>query len=227
GETTNFTIEASDSLANATVNISWGNRDIELTLDSNGTVTGQIQFYEPNIYTVEVTITDKANVELIQEYTFEVADKGPEFEEIYPDKAMLAEYHTPFTLEMETIVKDASGVSTVILYVNSTQYPLTNSFGVWNTQINLSSGTHTLKLVATDIYGTETVYILGEVVLYEIITSDPESVSTFPPNPSQTPEKESSIEPTVGLIVLAVAVVSSGLFVYWRKKPKPSMTTST
>lgn len=227
GETTNFTIEASDSLANATVNISWDNQDIELTLDSNGTATGQIQFYEPNIYTVEVTITDKVNVELIQEYTFEVADKGPEFEKIYPDKAMLAEYHTPFTLEMETIVKDASGVSTVILHVNSTQYPLTNSFGVWNTQIDLTSGTHTLKLVATDIYGTETVYILGEVILYEIITSDPESASTFPPNPSQTPEKESSIEPTVGLIVLAVAVVTSGLFVYWRKKPKPGMTTST
>ncbi|MCP8322787.1 MAG: Ig-like domain repeat protein [Candidatus Methylarchaceae archaeon HK02M2] len=227
GETTNFTIEASDSLANATVNISWGNQDIELTLDSNATGIGQIQFYEPNTYTVEVTITDKANVQITQEYTFEITAKGPEFEEVYPDKTMLAEYHTPFTLEMETIVKDASGVSTVILHVNSTEYPLINSFGVWNTQIDLTSGTHTLKLVATDIYGSETVYILGEVILYEIITSDPGSASTFPPNPSQTPEKESSIEPTVGLIVLAVAVVTSGLFVYWRKKPKPGMTTST
>ncbi len=228
GEATNFTIKGDISLANATVDVFWGNQNMTLILDSNAIVTSELTFSQPDTYIIEVIITDQMGVQLTQNYSFDVAAKGPEFEAVYPDAAMIAEFRNPFILELEALVTDASGINGVVLYADSAAYPLINNFGVWNTNVDFNEGIYTLKLVATDYYGTETIYELGEMTIQKISSSVSEPIPVPSSNPSQTSKNEgNSIEPAVGMIVLIVVAVSGSLIVYWRKKPKPTMITST
>jgi hypothetical protein len=228
GEATNFTIQGDVSLSNATVDIIWGNQNMTLILDSNAIVTSELTFSQPDTYIIEVIITDQMGIQLTQNYSFDIAAKGPEFEAVYPDAAMIAEFRNPFTLELEALVTDASGINSVVLYADSAAYPLINSFDVWNTNVDFNEGTYTLKLVATDYYGTETIYELGEMTIQKISSSVSEPIPVPSSNPPQTSKNENdSIEPAVGMIILVVVAVSGGLIVYWRKKPKPTMITST
>jgi hypothetical protein len=218
GEATNFTIQATDSLGIDSIVIIRTNETITLTFDANGTTTGQLRFYQAGTYLVQVTATDKAGAQTTENYLFTVNAKGPEFESVYPSIAMLDTLNTPFTLELEAVVNDASGVDTVVLYLNDMPYTLTNDFGVWHVSVELESNTYTLRLVATDIYGTETEYILGTV---EPENNDP-STSEPPPsggsNSPETPKNNIGIDPVVGLAVVTIITIIGSAFMSWKKK---------
>jgi hypothetical protein len=218
GEATNFTIQATDSIGIDNIVIIRTNETIILTLDANGTVTGELGFTQPGTYLVQVTATDKAGAQTTTNHMFTISAKGPVFEIVYPSTTMLVGFNTPFLLEVEAVVTDASGVDTVILYLNSTPYALTNDFGIWHTSVELSEDTYLLKLIATDIYGTETIYTLGEVTPQEKTppTTDPPTTSTS--DPDEIPENNTEIDPTVGLAALTIITVLGSVILNWRKR---------
>jgi hypothetical protein len=226
GETTNFIIQASNSLANANVIILGMNEPINMVLDTDATISGVLKFSDPGTYPIKFIIVDKLGTQIDKTITINITAKGPEFESIYPSPAQLVTHNTPFTLELETIVTDASGVKSVVLYTNDAAYPLNSNVDLWYASVMLQSGTYSLRLVATDIYGTETTYNLGELTLQEIITSPSEPKPSSPSNPEKTPQNDLITESTVGLALITILTISVSAFMVWRKKPKVSIFTS-
>jgi hypothetical protein len=138
---------------------------------------------------------------------------------VYPSQTMLTTLYTPFTLEIEALVLDASGVSNVTLYVNDTEYALVNTFGVWYTSIDLGEATYTMNLVAVDIYGTQSVYDLGTVRPDEdkIIVTSEDPTSTDDPEPT-IPEPEMEIDSTAVIMGFTLLTIIGSSVLSWRRK---------
>jgi hypothetical protein len=114
---------------------------------------------------------------------------------------------------------DASDVSNVTLYVNDTEYALVNTFGVWYTSVDLSEETYQLSLVAVDIYGTQTVYDLGEVRPDDnkVVVSTEDPTSTDDPGPT-IPEPEVGIDSTVVIMGFTLLTIIGSSVLSWRRK---------
>jgi hypothetical protein len=218
GESTEYTLQASPTLAHNNVSISHNNEVITEKLDANGQLIGQLQFYEAKTYIVQFSITDILGTQINHEYIFDVSLKAPIIESIYPTADLLATMHTPLTLDLEVIITDASGINSVILYVNDTEYALNNYFAVWSTSIELERGNYTLTLVATDIYGAETTYILGEITAEKSTTTTTEEP---PKTSSKTTESEittTDIIAAVSMVGATVATIAGTVIMKWKKR---------
>ena len=219
GEATNFTIEATDSLGIKSIVIIRGPETIPLTLDENGTVTGELQFTEAGTYMIQVVVIDNAGAKTQKSFTFTVNAEGPEFVNVYPTQSMLAGLHTPFTLELEALVMDASGVDNVTLYVNGTEYPLANTFGVWYTSVDLSDATYTMSIVAVDIYGSETVYDLGTVTPQETDKLDrPGETDNSTDSGPSIPDVKPEIDSTAIIMGLTLLTIIGTSVINWKRK---------
>jgi hypothetical protein len=218
GESTEYTLQASTTLSHNNVSIIHNNETITETLDINGVLIGELQFYEAKTYIVQFSITDILGTQINHEYIFNISVKAPTIESIYPTTDVLATMRTPLTLDLEAIITDASGISSVILYVNNTEYALDNYFAVWFTSIELERGNYTLTLVATDIYGAETIYILGEITAEKTTTTTTEE----PPKTStKTTENEittTDIIAAVTMVGATVATIAGAVLVKWKNK---------
>jgi hypothetical protein len=219
GESTEFTIQASNTLAftNVTITLNENEERIE-TLDGTGALTGEIQFDQPGIYTVTFSITDSLGTQIIHEYNFNITAKAPVIESIYPNAETLATMYTPLDLNFETIVSDASGVASVILYVNDTEYLLSNNFDLWYTTISLEKGNYTLSLIATDIYGAETTYNLGEITAKEETTTTTNEPTKTPKESSDTTQTTTDLVTTVGMIGISLVTLTGTVLVKWKKR---------
>ncbi|MHA2093920.1 MAG: hypothetical protein ACW98F_04755, partial [Candidatus Hodarchaeales archaeon] len=186
GESTTFILQASTTLADTNVTMMHNNEETIETLDSTAILTGELKFDQPGTYTVDFSITDSLGTQISHGYTFNVSAKAPVIESIYPSTEALATTHAPLELNLESIVTDASGVASVILYINDTEYLLSNNFDLWYTTIYLERGNYTLTLIATDIYGAETTYILGELTAEQIVTTSSDNPTN---TPTESPEK--------------------------------------
>jgi hypothetical protein len=219
GEATNFTIEAIDSLGIENVVIIRGAETISLSVDENGVATGELQFGEAGTYMIQVVATDNAGAQTQSTHIFTVNAEGPEFMNVYPSQTMLAGLHTPFTLDIEALVMDGSGVANVTLYVNDTEYALVNTFGVWYTSIDLNDSTYTMSLLAVDIYGTQSVYDLGTVTPQEnkIPETSEDPTSTDDPGPT-IPEPEVEIDSTIVIMGFTLLTIIGSSVLSWRRK---------
>jgi hypothetical protein len=227
GETANFTIQASKSLANANVIIIGLNEPINMTLDSNAVITSQLPFSNVGTYPIQFIVIDQLGTQISKTITFNITAKGPVFESVYPSSSQIINYRTPLTLELEALVTDASGVNDVILYLNDTAYSLTGNNDHWYTTLLIPYGTYTLRLVATDKYGTETVYLLGEITPQEIITSTSEPKPSSPSNPKDSPQNDRITEYTIGIVVFTLVTIVISVFMVWKKKSKVSIFASS
>lgn len=226
GESTNFTIQASESLANADVTIIHNNEEISLQLDVNASLTGEIQFTQAGTYNTQVIITDSLGTEIIKESQFNITLKSPEFQSVYPTPGTLITMHTPTTLNVETIVIDASGIQSVVLWLNDSVVPLLKNTGVWSTTIALQEASYTLKLVATDIYGAETIYNLGDIRPEDKLPPPDEPEPSSTSITSQTPKNQDDIAITLGMTFLTVGTVVGSVFVSRIKKARTASSTS-
>jgi hypothetical protein len=219
GESTNFTLQASTTLAHTNVTIRYdNNKEITQILDATGTLTGQIDFNEPGLYTIQFSITDILGTQLSHEYTFNVTAKAPVIESIYPNIEYLTTMYTPLELNLESIVTDASGVDNVILYVNSTEYALDNNLNLWYTTVYLERGNYTLTLIATDIYGAETTYNLGELTAKEITTTTSQEPTDTPTETSENTQTTTDLITTVSMVGVSLVTLVSTVIVKWKKR---------
>lgn len=218
GETTTFTLEASTTLAFSNVTITHNNMEMIYNLDVNGILTGQLQFNEPRTYTVYFSIIDSLGTQLEHEYSFNVTAKGPVIESIYPNSVLLTTMTTPMDLNLEAIVKDASGVASVKLCINETEYLLSNTLNLWYTTVSLERGNYTLTIVATDIYGAETTYILGELTVNGITTTSTEESTNTPKESTENTQTTTDLITTVGMIGVSLVTVVGTVLVKWKKR---------
>ncbi len=218
GEVANYAITAFDSLGIGDISIIRLNETITVDLAANNTATGELRFHAPGTYLVEVIATDKAGAANINNFTFVVNGKGPEFLNIYPSKNILAELHSPLLLEVEMLVTDLSGIESVILYVNSTDYSLTFTDSVWHTSVELSEGTYFLWSVATDIHGIESRYELGKITpRLDETTSSNIGELTSKSLPSES-KGNSSPSLLVGALGFSLVILMGNFLVNWRRK---------
>ncbi|MFX0206519.1 MAG: Ig-like domain-containing protein, partial [Candidatus Hodarchaeota archaeon] len=186
GESVNYNIFASDSLGISKISIIRQNETIPIELSINGIALGELCFSAPGTHWVQVQAIDKAEAKTTANFTFNVNGKGPEFISIFPSSNILSELHSPLLLEVETIVTDPSGINSVVLHVNSTDYPLTYANGVWRTSLDLPNGTYSLWLTATDVYNIRSNYELGQI-------TPRLSETTFPITENLNSETDTSI----------------------------------
>jgi hypothetical protein len=218
GESTDFTLQASKTLVLSNVTIIHNNEVTIETLDTNGILTGQLQFYEPGTYTVQFSITDSLGTQINREYIFNITVKAPIIESIYPSTEMFATMYTPLVLDLEAVISDASGIDSVILYINDTEYPLSSNFAIWSTSIDIENGNYTLTLVATDIYGAETTYILGNLITQEITSTTTEESPKTPSETSESPMTTTDIIATVSMLGATVATIAGTVLMKWKKR---------
>ncbi|MBA7494714.1 hypothetical protein ES702_05291 [subsurface metagenome] len=181
-------------------------------------MTGELKFDQPGTYTVDFSITDSLGTQISHEYIFNISAKAPVIESIYPSAEALATMTTPLELNLESIVTDASGVASVILYVNDTEYLLSNNFDLWYTTIYLERGNYTLTLIATDIYGAETTYFLGELTAEEIVTTTSDKPTNTPTESTENTQTSTDLITTVGMIGVSLVTLVGTVLVKWKKR---------
>ncbi len=218
GETTNYTLTVSDSVGISNVSIVRENETVLIELVDNGTVSGQLQFLSPGTYFVQVIAKDNAGAVTVVDFTFEIIGNGPEFLNVYPSTTTVANLNTPVLLEVETIVTDPSGIATVTLYSNSTEYPLDFTNNLWSTKLELSEATYSLWLIASDIYGIESRYELGQINPSSNDITSSNNSGNHSENSSSTTDNNLSPLLLAGMLGLSLTVIFGSYILNWRRK---------
>ncbi|MFX1514029.1 MAG: Ig-like domain-containing protein, partial [Promethearchaeota archaeon] len=218
GETVNYTITASDSNGISNISIIRQNETILVELSDNDTAEGELRFYAPGTYCVQVIITDMAGLMTTTNFTFIVEGKGPKFISVYPSDTILNEMRSPVLLEVEAIVADPSGISQIILHTNSTGYPLTFTNGMWCTSLELSNATYSLWLTAIDIYGVESRYELGQITPFLNKTAIANDEGDGTRNIQSVKEDSASPFLMLGVLTLSLTVLIGNFISKWRRR---------
>ncbi len=218
GEIVNYTIIASDSLGIRNVSIVRENETILIDLPVDGVVSGELRFFTPGTYWVQIIAVDRAGAKAMSDFSFTVNGKGPEFLNVYPSTTLLAELHSPLLFEVETLVSDPSGIASVTLYSNSTQYPLTLTDDLWSTSLELSNATYTLWLIATDIHGIDSRFELGQITPSLDETSIPNNGEPGSEESSSHAKNNPSPFLLLGVLSTSFVLLIGNFLLKWRKR---------